>query len=77
VRGAWNKISVPPVGVTANTPYWIALLGMNGTVAFRDATGGATCVSQTSASNTLTTLPATWTVGNQWPSCSVSAYAAP
>ena len=76
-RGAWNKISVPPVGVTANTRYWIALLGLNGTAAFRDATGGAACVSQTSASNTLTTLPATWAVGREWNSCSISAYAAP
>ena len=77
VVGAWNKISVPPVGVTANKAYWIAVLGRNGTVAFRDAAGGTNCVSQTSASSALTTLPATWAAGTQWNSCSLSAYAAP
>ena len=77
VAGAWNRISVPSVGVTANKPYWIAVLGRNGTVAFRDAAGGTSCVSQTSASSSLTTLPATWAVGSQWGSCALSAYAAP
>jgi hypothetical protein len=73
--GAWNTITVPPVAVTAGTPYWIAILspsGNTGSFIFRDANGP--CVSKQSSSSALTDLPATWTTGATWPSCPVSAY---
>ena len=76
VSGAWNRVSVPPVNVTATTPYWIAVLGTgSGTLALRDVAGG--CRSETSASSTLATLPASWTTGGLYGTCPVSAYAAP
>ena len=50
-KGAWNTVAVTtPVGVTAGTKYWIAILGPSGTTGtavFRDVpTGGK---AQTSA----------------------------
>jgi hypothetical protein len=76
VAGAWNTITVSPVSVAASMPYWIAVLGTtSGTVAFRDAPSG--CASETSASTTLTSLPSNWTTGTSYPSCPLSAYAAP
>ena len=72
MAGAWNSMAIPPVSVTAGTVYWIAILGTGGTLKYRDS--GANCVSQTSAQVTLTMLPATWTVGSRWFSCTLSAY---
>jgi hypothetical protein len=76
VAGAWNTIPVPPVSVAAGIPYWIAVLGTtSGTLAFLDAPGG--CTSETSSSTSLTALPSNWITGTSWPSCPLSAYAAP
>ena len=36
--GQWNAVAVPPVQVTQGTRYWIALLGLNGKIQFRDST---------------------------------------
>ncbi len=76
VSGAWNRVPVPPVNLTASTPYWIAVLGTgSGTLALRDVTGG--CRSETSASATLATLPTTWATGMSYGTCPASLYAAP
>jgi beta-glucanase (GH16 family) len=69
---AWNTFPVPAVDVTANTVYWIAVLGRGGTLAFRD--GGTNCESSASAQTGLTELPASWVAGKSWPSCRLSAY---
>src|SRR5262249_10555191 len=73
-NGAWNTITIPSVGVTSGTAYWIAVLSTaSGAVAFRDANG--TCISQSSAQRRLTALPSTWTPGQKWPGlCPLSAY---
>jgi hypothetical protein len=73
--GAWNSISVPPVAITSGTYYWIALLGIKGGLtSFRDSSAGS-CVSETSAQTSLTSLPATWSIGTDWPgSCPLSGY---
>lgn len=71
-RGAWNTVAVPPVTVNAGTVYWITILGAGGNLSFRDT--GVNCVSQSSAQSNLTTLPATWSVGARWFSCTLSAY---
>ena len=76
VSGAWNRVPVPPVNVTAATPYWIAVLGTgSGTLALRDVAGG--CRSETSASASLATLPASWATGSVYGTCPASAFAAP
>jgi outer membrane protein assembly factor BamB len=70
--GGWNAVTVPSVALTSGTRYWIALLGTGGTVRFRDSPNG--CKSETSASGTLTTLPAAWTTGTTYTDCPLSAY---
>ena len=54
------------------TRYWVALLGLNGQIAFRDATGN--CYSETSQQTTLNSLPATWRTGSRWSTCVVSMF---
>jgi len=76
--GAWNAIPIPGAIVAAGTQYWIAILGpqsASGLIQFRDGT--AACSSETSAQNNLTALPLTWSTGQVWPSCPVSAYGTP
>lgn len=74
VRSTWNMVTIPATNVTANTKYWVALLGLgSGTLAFRDKTAN-TCNSETSSSSSLSALPASWTTGHVWGSCPVSIY---
>src|SRR3977135_969667 len=46
VSGKWNSVNIPTVEVTMGRRYWVALLGMNGQIAFRDSSGN--CYSETS-----------------------------
>jgi hypothetical protein len=73
--GVWNTIQVPPISVSKGQTYWIALLGVQGgRPTFRDRYN-ASCVAETSAQISLTSLPATWTTGADWlTSCPLSAY---
>ncbi len=73
--GAWNAITVPTVQVTAGANYWIAILSPagSGSIKFRDKSGGTR--SETSASKTLTTLPAVWATGAVFADSPLSAYA--
>jgi hypothetical protein len=59
--GAWNSVPVPVASVTAAQPYWIAILGSKGQIRFLDLLGSGTGALESSASTTLTSLPATWT----------------
>ncbi len=73
--GAWNTVSLAPtVALTAGQKYWIAVLAPagDGQPFFRDQGSGGLSVG--SASNTLSTLPATWVNGATWSSTSMSAY---
>jgi hypothetical protein len=70
----WTAMSLPGVTVAHGTRYWLAVLGPGGTLAFRDRIGGG-CNSETSASSSLSALPATWDGGQDWNTCLVSAYA--
>jgi len=63
---------IPSVGVKLGTRYWVALLGLNGQIAFRDVTGG--CYSETSQQTTLSSLPVTWQTGSRWSTCVVSMF---
>ena len=74
VSGRWNSVNIPSVQVKLGTRYWVALLGLNGQIAFRDATGR--CYSETSQQTTLSSLPATWRTGSRWSTsvCVVSMF---
>jgi len=77
VAGSWNDVQIPSIPVTAGQRVWIALLGPNGggTIRFRDdAQSSPGEGSQTSAQTHLTALPATWSVGTDWPTGNLSAY---
>jgi len=69
----WVTIDVPDANVTAGTGYWIAVLGtQGGTLRFRDRAGG--CRSEASSSSALTAMPGTWTTGQSYTDCPLSAY---
>lgn len=74
INGTWNTVNIPQVQLTAGTKYWIAILGLHGTVTFRDQPSGST-PSQSSQQTALTALPLTWTSGATWTSSSMSVYA--
>lgn len=73
VAGAWNSITVGSASVVAGNTYWITVLGVGGTMAFRDSDAGS-CSSITSVQSDLSSLPAAWSSGSSWPTCSISAY---
>jgi hypothetical protein len=71
--GTWNTVSLTNgPNLTAGTSYWIALLGNGGTVTFRNQASGS--CSESAATTSLTSLPASWTTGPSWPNCQLSAY---
>jgi hypothetical protein len=72
VPGRWNSVQIPAVQVKQWRRYWIALLGLNGQIEFRDGTSN--CYSETSQQSTLTSLPASWSTGSQWSSCVASMF---
>jgi Bacterial Ig-like domain/Viral BACON domain/Bacterial Ig domain len=73
--GTWNTVIVTPVNITSGSAYWIAILGTTGGVpVFRDRTT-TTCHSLTSSQSTLTSLPSSWSTGQSWNTCYISAYA--
>ncbi len=72
LSGKWNSVNIPSVPVKLGTQYWVALLGLNGQIAFRDVTGG--CHSETSRQTALSSLPATWQTGSRWSTCVVSMF---
>ena len=76
-NGAWNTITVPAASVTSGTVYWIAILSTAGTAFhFREGTSSCSGADQESASSTLTSLPATWSVGTNFTGtgCPLSAH---
>jgi PKD repeat protein len=72
--GAWNAVPISAVSLTAGQPYWIAILGTKGQIAFLDQVGSSTGLMETSASKTLTALPATWTIGATKAKAAMSVY---
>jgi hypothetical protein len=71
--GQWNAIAFAPVQVTKGTTYWLSLLGVNGIVGFHDSYGR--CRSEVGRQRNLSALPAIWTSGFGWPTCTVSMFA--
>jgi chitodextrinase len=62
-NGAWNVASIAPVPVTAGKQYWIAVLGIGGTIAYRDRCCGSGTPVQTAA-GVLAAMPSVWTTGS-------------
>jgi hypothetical protein len=74
VAGRWNSVQIPGVQVTQGKRYWVAVLGLNGQIEFRDSNSNWWCYSETSYQTALTSLPARWRMGSQYPSCLVSMF---
>jgi hypothetical protein len=73
VAGRWNSVQIPGVQVTQGKRYWVAVLGLNGRIEFRDS-NGSWCHSETSRQTSLTSLPARWWTGSRYSSCLVSMF---
>jgi RHS repeat-associated protein len=72
--GTWNSVAVSAANLTSGVAYWIAILGTGGKPYFRDRSTTA-CHSQTSSQSNLTSLTSTWSTGQTWNTCYISAYA--
>ena len=73
-RRAWNTVPIAQTTVSAQSNYWIAVLGTGGTLYFRQDTGGS-CQSESSGSTRLRSLPSSWRTGASGIGCPISAYA--
>jgi hypothetical protein len=73
VPGQWNSVQIPTVQVRQSRRYWIALLGLNGQIEFRDTTSNW-CYSETSQQTTLTSLPTGWSTNSQSSTCIASVF---
>ncbi len=71
--GAWDSVALDPASVVEGDTYWISVLGVGGTIVFRDDNAGW-CSSVTSAQSDLSSLPQAWSSGTSWPTCAISAY---
>jgi O-glycosyl hydrolase len=71
--GSWATVNLAPAAnLTNGTTYWIAFLGTGGTLAYRDLGSGG--CSESYSTSSQTNLPSTWSSGQVWPSCTISAY---
>jgi hypothetical protein len=77
VPNAWNTVAVPAQHVAAGTTYWIALLGGDGRLQYRDrcCTVTGTGPTETEADTSLDDLPDKWTTGIVFDDGPMSAYA--
>jgi hypothetical protein len=71
---AWNMLSFTPVSISANTPYWLAILGTGGQLHFRDDGTAGGCRSVTSTVASVTPMPSSFSTASWWDTCNVSAY---
>ncbi len=70
---AWDSVALTPVPLVSGDTYWLAVLGEQGTLRYRDREKGP-CPSETSAQTNLGALSASWKTGQVYPTCPVSAY---
>jgi hypothetical protein len=72
--GSWNSAALPQaVLVTAGDRYWIAVLATgSGKIQFRDRGTGGQC--ETSGTQNLSSLPATWKTGKRYDDSPISAF---
>jgi hypothetical protein len=70
---AWNLVSLSPgASLSSGTTYWIGFLGTGGSLNYKDQSAGFCSESYATAGQT--NLPTTWSSGQSWPSCNMSAY---
>ena len=76
VEGAWNTVVLPATDITAGTPYWLAVLGPDGTgvLRFRDVVDGQGGPTQTSAQTWLDGLPRFWRPGRSYANAPASLH---
>lgn len=67
----WNHIRISAVALHRGDTYWVAVLGTQGAVTYRDRLHGS-CSSQESAQTSLTGFPHRWSSGRRWSTCSMS-----
>ena len=79
-RGRWATIGLVSRSrgfrsrtVHAGTSYWIAVLGIQGSLSFRDRSGRA-CRAATSRQRSLSGMPRSWKTGRTRSTCRISAY---
>lgn len=79
-KNAWNtaNFDTNPT-LVQNGEYWLAVLGINGTVTIHDRNGGGNCSAKVNAApNNWTTLKNPFgSTGGSFPQCPVSAYVKP
>ncbi|HST54961.1 MAG TPA: choice-of-anchor Q domain-containing protein [Solirubrobacteraceae bacterium] len=73
VESGWNTLALSPAQLTTGTHYWLAVLGVGGTLRYRDRAQGP-CPSQTSLQAGLGALPSSWSTGAVYSDCPISAY---
>jgi Right handed beta helix region len=71
--GSWDTITVSSAAISSNRTYWVALLGVGGTLRFRDRPSGP-CASEQSPRGGMTSLPSSWRPGPDASTCPLSAY---
>jgi hypothetical protein len=71
--GAWNSVPIGSVAVSQGARYWLAVLGVGGTLRYRDLVP-ATCQAAMSAQSNLTALASEWRSERLWWTCPISAY---
>ncbi len=71
--GTWNVIPVTAVPVTSGASYWLAVLGAGGTFRYRDLASGP-CIAETNVQHNLRALTASWSTGDLYSTCPISAY---
>ena len=76
VNNAWNTVALPPVSVAAGTKCWIAFMHppQSGTIQIKVKATSSGDGSQGSSVSNLTTLPATWAPGPNFPTSRSSTY---
>ncbi len=74
LKAGWNTIPVSAQSFSAGQTYWIAIIGVGGTVQLRGQPGVTTNAVETSASSTLAGLPYTWVTGSVSTGGPISAY---
>jgi hypothetical protein len=73
--GEWNVVTLnSTANVLSGTTYWLAVLGTGGQLNFRDSSPGTSSCSENSSADGLTSLPSSWSSGQSWTTCSLSAY---
>jgi hypothetical protein len=72
--GQWNAVQLgSQIQIVSGSNYWIALMGLGGTIAFRDSNSSSTCHSVESQTG-LTVLPSSFIEGAFYNDCPLSAY---